>query len=214
MYFLFCPLSYTQPTVIITKFNQVRLFLCLKNSNTVCQQFIIWVKSKCLTILYPYEPEHTHFCLISNALPCPTTACTIWPLSNSPNLPPTPSWMAIHSHWHFLFSDKGQARDICFILVGVEVWALPPTTFWYRNDQVKHNTVKHWMKQLFTHTEKKQNKTSFGSEQWSLMASRSSLAGSLACAIPLVSQNKGPRALPTGDRASSGIVQISYHTYA
>lgn len=176
--------------VIITKFNQVRLFLYLKNSNIICQQIIIWVKSKCLTILYPYKPEHTRSPLISNALPCPTTACTIWPLSNSPNLPPTPLWMAIHSHWHFLFSDKCQARDICCILVRVEVWALLPTTFWYRNDQVKHSTVKYWMKQLFTHTEKKQNKISFSSGQWSLITSRSSLAESSACTISLVSQKK------------------------
>lgn len=35
---------------------------------------------------------------------------------------------------------------------------LLPITYWYQSHQGKHNAVKHWMEQYFTHIERKQSK--------------------------------------------------------
>lgn len=64
---------------------------------------------------------------------------------------------------------------------------LLPTVSDYQNCQGKHNTVKQWMEQYFTHTEKRQRKISSNSACWSPVAIGSFLAADsepLACMQP------------------------------
>lgn len=53
------------------------------------------------------------------------------------------------------------ASGLCCLLPGVTVWTRLATAFWYWSHQGKHNTVKYYMEQCFTHIEKRQSKVSY-----------------------------------------------------
>ena len=88
---------------------------------------------------------------------------------------------------------------------------LLPTASWYLSHQGKHSTVKCWMEQHPTHTEKRQSKINFSSRCRSLLASGSLLAADTGLAQTLsMPQNKESHPLPIGYRYGCGVSQGSY----
>lgn len=77
------------------------------------------------------------------------------------------------------------------------------TSTWSLNCQEKCSPSQHWMKQSFTHTEKRQSKSSSSSRCWP-----HSQRASPSRATPLVLlQNQGPHPLPAGDSYTSGLAR-------